>query len=102
MEVKRRYGDFVWLYSQLKKDYAAAPLPPLPSKQRKEYLDRFNPEFIEKRRVSLQRFINRVWEHPTLCKSTVLPRFLEWPDWVYAFSISHPAIQDEGLKGGTV
>jgi sorting nexin-4 len=51
-------------------------MPPLPSKQRLDYLDRFSDEFIEKRRISLDRFLKRVSAHSMLGKTKALKLFL--------------------------
>ncbi|KAI3637972.1 hypothetical protein MIR68_003583 [Amoeboaphelidium protococcarum] len=74
--VKRRYGDFNALYSVLRERYPQYVIPPLPSKQRLEYLDRFSEEFIEKRRVSLERFLCRLLEHTMLGSSDGVKKFL--------------------------
>lgn len=45
----------------------------------KEYItgDRFSPEFIEKRRISLQAYLDRLSRHPQLQHSQIVQRFLE-------------------------
>ena len=64
--VRRRYGDFHDLYKKLTSlsynSTTSVPLliPGLPSKHRLAYLDRFSVEFIEKRRLALEIWINRV------------------------------------------
>ncbi|KAJ3042923.1 intercellular trafficking and secretion [Rhizophlyctis rosea] len=47
-----------------------------------EYItgDRFSPEFIEKRRLSLQTYLERVARHPTVQRSASLKKFLEPTD----------------------
>ena len=52
--VVRRYSDFVWLVSQLEKEYAGAIVPPLPEKQA---VSRFGAEFVEGRRRMLEKFL---------------------------------------------
>ncbi|KAJ3314112.1 intercellular trafficking and secretion [Blyttiomyces sp. JEL0837] len=44
-----------------------------------EYItgDRFSPEFIEKRRLSLQSYLDRATRHPILQKSSALRKFLD-------------------------
>ncbi|RIA98635.1 hypothetical protein C1645_749410 [Glomus cerebriforme] len=81
--VRRRFQDFVLLYNSLSKDFAACVVPPLPDKHRLEYItgDRFGPEFVEKRRASLQRFLERLAHHPTLQKSEYFRIFLESREW---------------------
>jgi len=77
--VRRRYSEFVWLRSVLQKKLEGQPpsrkyssLPPLPPKLasvsglwKKE--ERFDPAFIEERRVGLEKFINSIANH-TYCR----------------------------------
>ncbi|CAI2168113.1 5132_t:CDS:10 [Funneliformis geosporum] len=81
--VRRRFQDFVWLHNSLSRDFAACVIPPLPDKHRLEYItgDRFGPEFVEKRRASLQRLLERLARHPTLQKSEYFRIFLESREW---------------------
>lgn len=79
--VRRRFQDFVWLYNVLYTHYPACFVPPLPDKHRMEYVkgDRFSSEFIERRRVSLQRYLQRIARHPILQRSEFFIMFLESP-----------------------
>ncbi|KAK7217954.1 hypothetical protein V2G26_005957 [Clonostachys chloroleuca] len=81
--VRRRFTDFVFLYKQLVRDYPAAAVPPIPDKQRMEYVrgDRFGSDFTSRRANSLQRFLVRLSLHPTLRRAPILHSFLESPDW---------------------
>ncbi|KAF4505724.1 hypothetical protein G6O67_007642 [Ophiocordyceps sinensis] len=81
--VRRRFTDFVFLYKQLMRDYPAAAVPPLPDKQRMEYVrgDRFSADFTARRAHSLQRFLTRLSLHPTLRRAPILHTFLESHDW---------------------
>ena len=81
--VRRRYSDFSFLYQTLFTEYPAAVVPPLVDKARLEFIkgDRFGPEFTNKRATSLNRFLNRISQHPILKKSVVYLNFLETPDW---------------------
>ncbi|KAK7418252.1 intercellular trafficking and secretion [Neonectria punicea] len=81
--VRRRFTDFVFLYKQLTRDFPAAAVPPLPDKQRMEYVrgDRFGSDFTARRGHSLQRFLVRLSLHPTLRRAPILHTFLESPDW---------------------
>ncbi|CAG8481128.1 4764_t:CDS:10 [Acaulospora morrowiae] len=83
VSVRRRFQDFVWLHNSLSRDFAACVVPPLPDKHRMEYItgDRFGPEFVEKRRASLQRFLDRLARHPTLQMSEYFRIFLESREW---------------------
>lgn len=61
----------------MSKLYPACIIPPLPSKHRLEYLDRFSQEFIDKRKASLERFSARVYAHTILGKTKLVKRFLQ-------------------------
>jgi sorting nexin-4 len=102
-QVRRRFHDFVWLHNVLYTHFPACFVPPLPDKHRlgntnffffffsslsnihllivllKEYVkgDRFSTEFIEKRRISLERFIQRIARHPILGHADFFIMFLE-------------------------
>ncbi|KAI0473677.1 hypothetical protein GGR56DRAFT_666765 [Xylariaceae sp. FL0804] len=80
---RRRFTDFLFLYKSLSKDYPACAVPPLPDKQRMEYVrgDRFGPDFTHRRAFSLQRFLSRISLHPILRRAPILHTFLESPEW---------------------
>ncbi|KAI1172471.1 hypothetical protein F4777DRAFT_581876 [Nemania sp. FL0916] len=80
---RRRFTDFLFLSKTLSKDYPACAVPPLPDKQRMEYVrgDRFGPDFTNRRAYSLQRFLTRITLHPILRRAPILHTFLESPDW---------------------
>ncbi|KAH8766877.1 sorting nexin-4 [Diaporthe sp. PMI_573] len=82
-QVRRRFTDFGFLYKTLSKDYPACAVPPIPDKQRMEYVrgDRFGTDFTQRRAYSLQRFLSRCSQHPTLRRASLLHTFLETPDW---------------------
>ncbi|ODA79193.1 hypothetical protein RJ55_04785 [Drechmeria coniospora] len=81
--VRRRFTDFVFLSKQLTRDFPATAVPPLPDKQRMEYVrgDRFGSDFTARRAHSLQRFLARLALHPTLRRAPILHVFLESGDW---------------------
>lgn len=83
VRVRRRFSDFHFLYTFLAAEYPACSVPPLPDKNRLEYIkgDRFAPEFTLKRAASLTRFLSRIAEHPILRKSPTFVVFLESNDW---------------------
>lgn len=83
VSVRRRFTDFVFLFKTLSKDYPACAVPPLPDKQRMEYVrgDRFGADFTNRRAHSLRRFLTRCALHPILRRSAILHTFLESPDW---------------------
>lgn len=80
---RRRFQDFVFLRDNLVRDFPACVVPPLPDKHRLEYItgDRFSPEFMERRRLDLHRFLQRVARHPTLQRSTLVRAFFESTEW---------------------
>ncbi|ODN76660.1 sorting nexin-4 [Cryptococcus amylolentus CBS 6039] len=92
--VRRRFQDFVFLREHLVKAFPACVVPPIPDKHRLEYIkgDRFSGEFIEKRRQDLQRFADRIANHPTLQRSQLTNDFLQSTEWTVAkhHHISHP------------
>ncbi|ORX60664.1 hypothetical protein DM01DRAFT_1300536 [Hesseltinella vesiculosa] len=81
--VRRRFQDFVWLYNALTLEYPACIIPPLPEKHRLEYIkgDRFSPEFIERRSLGLQWFLDRIAHHPVLQQTESTRIFLESMDF---------------------
>jgi len=91
---QRRFQDFVFLRDHLVRDFPACVVPALPDKHRLEYItgDRFSPEFIERRRLDLHRFLQRIARHPTLQRSTLLRAFFESTEWhVYMHQhVAHP------------
>ncbi|CAO3641410.1 unnamed protein product [Cunninghamella blakesleeana] len=81
--VRRRFQDFVWLYNSLSLEHIASIVPPLPEKHRLEYIkgDRFSSDFIERRRLCLQWFLDRIAKHPVLQQSQCTRLFLESTDF---------------------
>ncbi|KAI8580083.1 hypothetical protein K450DRAFT_239293 [Umbelopsis ramanniana AG] len=79
--VRRRFQDFVWLYNVLNAHFPACFVPSLPEKHRMEYVrgDRFGGDFVEKRRASLQNFVERIGRHPILSNAEFFEMFLESP-----------------------
>lgn len=107
--VRRRFTDFVFLYRVLVKEYQASAVPPLPDKQRMEYVrgDRFGPDFTARRASSFQRFLSRLALHPVLRKASIFHTFLESPDWNATMrsrsargSLDAPELSGQGNQGG--
>ncbi|WOO83937.1 Sorting nexin-4 [Vanrija pseudolonga] len=92
--VRRRFQDFVFLHDHLAKSFPACIIPPIPDKHRLEYIkgDRFSSEFVEKRRLDLQRFADRIANHPTLQRSQLVSDFLQSEQWSVAKHghLAHP------------
>lgn len=58
--------------------------------------DRFNPDFVEKRRASLERFLKKLAVHPVLQRAESLRIFLESRDWSSDLAEQNKKRQDEG------
>ncbi|PVU90195.1 hypothetical protein BB561_004972 [Smittium simulii] len=80
---RRRYKDFAWLHDNLASVYTSVAVPCLPPKSRLEYIsgNRFNPDFVSRRREGLERFIYRIATHPVLKKTPYFHTFIEAKDW---------------------
>ncbi|KAG0133230.1 hypothetical protein HOY82DRAFT_482957 [Tuber indicum] len=83
VSVRRRFTDFVFIWTMLTREFPACAVPPLPGKHKMEYVrgDRFGPDFTNRRANSLSRFLNRLTLHPVLRRTSLLMVFLESPDW---------------------
>ncbi|GAA6064788.1 hypothetical protein JCM10212_004959 [Sporobolomyces blumeae] len=101
---RRRFQDFVFVRDALVKDFPACVVPPLPDKHRMEYVvgDRFSPDFIERRRVDLERFLQRLARHPKLSRTPLFQAFIESTEWnVYKHkhAAQHSAASSEEHTG---
>ncbi|ORX55775.1 Vps5-domain-containing protein [Hesseltinella vesiculosa] len=74
MVVARRYRDFLWLYNQLTFGNPGVIVPPVPEKHA---LGRFQDEFVESRRIALERCLRKIVTHPMLHGDPDLKVFLE-------------------------
>ncbi|CAO3620525.1 unnamed protein product [Cunninghamella echinulata] len=72
--VARRYRDFLWLYNQLTNGNPGVIVPPVPEKHA---LGRFQDEFVESRRIALERCLRKTVSHPMLYGDPDLKVFLE-------------------------
>lgn len=72
--VTRRYRDFLWLYEQLHTNNPGVVVPPPPEKQA---VGRFDTNFIESRRMALERQLTKTAAHPVLQHDADLKTFLE-------------------------
>jgi len=77
IQVSRRYKHFDWLHERLVEKFCIIPIPPLPDKQ---ISGRYEEHFIERRRLQLQSFVQRVCDHPILSRSDVWMHFLTCTD----------------------
>ena len=71
--VHRRFSHFVVLHTALTRRLPGIALPPLPEKQ---YAGRFNDDFVEARRVDLERYIAMIVRHPIARYAEILTFFL--------------------------
>ncbi|WPG98081.1 vacuolar protein sorting-associated protein vps5 [Acrodontium crateriforme] len=72
--VTRRYRDFLWLYERLHENSPGVVVPPPPEKQA---VGRFDTNFVESRRMALERMVNKIAAHPILQHDGDLKTFLE-------------------------
>lgn len=78
--VTRRYRDFRWIYHQLQNNHLGVIVPPPPTKQ--TYIGRFNENFIEGRRLSLEKMLTRIASLPLLRDDADFVCFLLSDDFV--------------------
>ena len=76
--VRRRFSDFEWLRTILVKCFPRMVVPPLPGK--KIGNRRFEEDFIQKRMMFLQKFINALRENESFKTSEALIAFLSMID----------------------
>ncbi|EGW35765.1 uncharacterized protein SPAPADRAFT_130748 [Spathaspora passalidarum NRRL Y-27907] len=79
-EVTRRYRDFRWIYHQLQNNHPGKIIPPPPTKQ--TYIGRFNENFIENRRLSLEKMLNKISHIPVLSNDPDFVMFLTSDDFI--------------------
>jgi len=115
--VARRYSDFVWLRKILTDQYPALWVPPLPPKKIR---GRFEKEFVEGRRLDLERFLIRIDSIDAFGDSEAFQTFLSrpestfktstvgldkdiagltWEDRISRLQTLFPALVDEDLSG---
>ncbi|KAK7495702.1 hypothetical protein BaRGS_00013149 [Batillaria attramentaria] len=91
--VWRRYSEFELLRNYLDATFPAIVVPPLPEKKasyawQNASTDKFDPDFVERRRAALEIFLLRVAAHPKLCQDKIFSGFLKeengWKEMVYA------------------
>ncbi|KAI3382239.1 hypothetical protein SNEBB_011423 [Seison nebaliae] len=83
LTVWRRYSDFLGLYEHLLQKYESKgtvimPIPPQKSvvKSAKMKINKEEADFIEKRRLALLRWLQRLARHPAIRRDTVFVEFL--------------------------
>ncbi|KAG2731503.1 hypothetical protein G9P44_005090 [Scheffersomyces stipitis] len=78
--VSRRYKDFRWIYHQLQNNHPGRIIPPPPTKQ--TYIGRFNENFIENRRLSLEKMLNKISNISVLSNDADFVMFLTSEDFI--------------------
>ncbi|PSS09525.1 Sorting nexin 2B like [Actinidia chinensis var. chinensis] len=75
--VRRRFRDVVTLSDRLSEVYRGFFIPPRPDKSVVEGHVMQKQEFVEQRRVALERYLRRLAQHPVIKKSDELRVFLQ-------------------------
>jgi len=95
VSVLRRYSDFLWLYEILSINNPGVIVPPVPEKSP---FGRFDDQFIQQRRTALENCINKIANHPVLCKDADLKLFLESD--TFSLDIKHRKAELANERGG--
>ncbi|KAL3649171.1 Sorting nexin 2B [Castilleja foliolosa] len=74
--VRRRFKDVVTLSDRLSESYRGFFIPPRPDKSMVESQVMQKQDFVEQRRVELERYLRRLAKHPVIRKSDELRVFL--------------------------
>ncbi|KAK5126642.1 hypothetical protein LTR85_009576 [Meristemomyces frigidus] len=93
--VTRRYRDFLWLYERMHENNPGVVVPPPPEKQA---VGRFDVNFVESRRMALERMVNKIAGHPILQHDGDLKTFLE--SEAFNVDIKHKDRGKDPLLGG--
>lgn len=76
--VNRRFNDFLWLYNQLVENHPGKIIPPAPSKQN---FGRFDSEFVELRKTSLEKMLKKIAQDEELVRDVDFLGFLSSVDF---------------------
>lgn len=76
-KVRRRFKDVVSLSDRLSESYRGFFIPPRPDKNVVESQVMQKQDFVEQRRVALERYLRRLGDHPLIRKSDELRMFLQ-------------------------
>ncbi|KAF8634597.1 hypothetical protein AX17_004186 [Amanita inopinata Kibby_2008] len=93
--VLRRYSDFLWLYEMLSNNNPGVVVPPVPEKSS---FNRFEEHFVRQRRLALEKCIQKIANHPVLCKDSDLRLFLESD--TFTLDIKHRKAELAHERGG--
>lgn len=77
--VRRRFRDVVTLADRLAESYRGFFIPPRPDKSVVESQVMQKQDFVEQRRVALEKYLRRLATHPVIRKSKELKVFLQVP-----------------------
>ena len=83
--VLRRYSDFLWLYETLSINNPGVVVPPVPEKNP---FGRFDDQFVQQRRLALEKCIQKTANHPVLGKDPDMKMFLESDSFALDVSFS--------------
>ncbi|OWZ72477.1 hypothetical protein AYX14_02082 [Cryptococcus neoformans] len=76
----RRFSDFLWLFEQLSHNNPGVIVPPMPDKHS---WGRFEDQFVETRRLALERCLKKITSNPILQLDPDLRLFLESDNFAY-------------------
>ena len=93
--VLRRYSDFLWLCETLSANNPGVVVPPVPEKNT---FGRFDDQFVQQRRLALERCIQKTANHPVLQKDPDLKLFLESD--TFSLDIKHRKAETAHERGG--
>lgn len=81
ISVARRYNHFVWLRTNLMKQFPGVFVPPVPKKLAPN--KNWSRSLMEERRIDLERFLNRLEESSILRQNKALLLFLTCPESLF-------------------
>jgi sorting nexin-1/2 len=97
----RRFSDFLWLVEALTSNNPGIVIPPVPDKHT---FGRFQEQFIETRRLALERSLTKITSHPVLQLDPDLRLFLESDNFAVESRARRPVVdtapEQRGLLSG--
>ncbi|EIW67676.1 hypothetical protein TREMEDRAFT_33280, partial [Tremella mesenterica DSM 1558] len=96
--VLRRFSDFLWLFDALTLNNPGIIVPPVPDKHP---FGRFQDQFIETRRMALERCLAKITAHPVLQLDPDLRLFLESDSFAVESKSrrQEPVVDKSGILG---
>ncbi len=95
--VRRRYNHFDWLHDRLTEKFFNICIPPL---SRKAVTNNFDENFINKRKVKLELWLNRMAAHPVIGQSEVFIHFLRCEEDTSKWKAGKRKAENDQLRGG--